>query len=286
MRRLIPLLFLISTYLGFSESSTVTNPNTGVKASYKWDTGIITIDITEKMDVAHHSFPEARTLADENIRSNAANFFIDKIMNVYVDSASTVKSSVKKNQSLFADLLNIAQKGKHDFSYVSGNMDVLNTRYTFDIYGENGFAIFFIKHKKPYPAKRFLGFEPSRDFSGLVIYARGDYPVIGKNGKDKLNPALFPKIYDENMNLLIEREMCYPDSLKKWGIAAYTDSLDETPFLQRIGVFPLRVMARAVYGENNTDVVISVDAGRKLLVRKRNIDLLRKGRILIILDLN
>ena len=279
-------LFLFTSYLGFSQNGIEQNLNTGVKTSYNWNSGIIVIDISEKMDLTHYSFPEARTLADEEIRNNAAKYFINGIMDIYIDSSSTVKSSVQKSQMLFAELLNVSRKGKREFSYVSGKMDILNARYTFKIYGENGFAKFFIKHEQPYPIERFLGFEPSRDFSGLVVYAKGKYPAVGKSGKKKLNPALFPKIYDENMNLIIEREMCYPDSLKKWGIAAYTNSEDEGPFLQRIGMFPLRVMARAVYGANNTDVVISLDAGRKLLSREKNINLLRHGRILIILDLN
>lgn len=279
-------LFLITAYLCFSESGVKPDLNTGVKTSYKWDSGIITIDLAEKMDLGHYSFPEARSLADGEIRNKAAKNFINAIMNIYVDSSSTVKNRMEKNRSLFAALLNVSQEGEYEFSYISGNMDILNARYNYKIYGNKGFAKFFIEHERPYPIERFLGFEPSRDFSGLVVYAKGEYPAVGKSGKRKLNPALFPKIYDENMKLIIEREMCYPDSLKKWGIAAYTNSEDESPFLRRIGAFPLRVMARAVYGENNTDVVISLDAGRKLLVREKNIDLLRQGRILIILDLN
>jgi len=290
LKRYIPdgFLFLVLLYLftGYSGFSDTVVPVPEVRVTYNWENRTVFLDLAEKMDLVNHTFPEARSNADRNIRKSAADIFIRKIMNLYVDSLSTIKDRVKNNQLLFNSLLNASQYGTREFSYVSGNMDTLNVRYEYQLFGNTGIAGLFINHKRPYPVERFLGFVPSRNFSGLVIYAKGKLPLFGKSGTGKLKPALFLRIFDEDMNIIAEKEMCRVESLKRWGIAAYTGKDTEAPFLKRIGMFPLRVKARGIYGENNTDIIISVDAGRKLLSRDKNIDLLRNGRILVILDLD
>ena len=82
--------------------------------------------------------------------------------------------------------------------------------------------------------------------------------------------------------------MCDPEALKRWGgVAAYEYSADEATLKaneERVGVLPLRTMARGVFGRNATDILLSADAARQLLSREQNRALLREGRILIILD--
>ena len=48
------------------------------------------------------------------------------------------------------------------------------------------------------------------------------------------------------------------------------------------GVLPLRLAARAVFGDKATDIVISTDAVRQILALPENISLLQQGRIVIV----
>jgi hypothetical protein len=84
------------------------------------------------------------------------------------------------------------------------------------------------------------------------------------------------------MTLVLDRLMCNPSDLAKWGMAAYVTRMDEGPLVSRIGLSPLRVAARAVFGINSTDVIISTDAVRQLLSLTENIALLQQGRIVIV----
>ena len=45
------------------------------------------------------------------------------------------------------------------------------------------------------------------------------------------------------------------------------------------------MMAKGIFGENYTDVIIPVDSARKILYSNQNIELLKDGKIIIICNL-
>ena len=53
--------------------------------------------------------------------------------------------------------------------------------------------------------RRPLGYAASRAFTGLVIHAQGPLPSVGTGTTAVLRPALFPRIWDENMDLVLEK---------------------------------------------------------------------------------
>jgi hypothetical protein len=99
-----------------------------------------------------------------------------------------------------------------------------------------------------------------------------------------LTPALFPKIYDEEMNLIMDKSMCDPDRLRDWGMIAYSDVLDLRRYSYRIGSFPLTLMAKAVFGKNSTDIIISSEAAAEILSKEENRQLLAQARIVVIYE--
>jgi hypothetical protein len=129
-----------------------------------------------------------------------------------------------------------------------------------------------------------LTWAPSAEFSGLVIYAADELPIQGEPNSDEefLKPAMFPRIYDENMRLIAEVKMVEPEFLKQWGIVGYSKDTNEAPFLERIGRTPLRTSAVRLFGTNRTDIIIPLEIANKLLQNDHNLDLISQGRILII----
>jgi hypothetical protein len=146
-------------------------------------------------------------------------------------------------------------------------------------------ASLFLSHQEGYEPPRVLEWVPTIRFTGLVIYAKGEYPVHGEGRMDRLQPALFPRLYDERTNLILEKEMMEPAAVLAHGLLAYTDGLDESPFRRRIGANPLRTVAAGLFGDYRTDILIPSDAARKLLVLPENRRILTEGRILVICDL-
>ena len=166
----------------------------------------------------------------------------------------------------------------------SKDLHKVQVSYRYSFYGSTGLIAPFVQHERPYPIRRLLGFVPSRTFTGLVIYARGELPWHGKQAGERAKPALLPRLLDENTEPVLTPEMCDPKFLLLWGPAAYSFSDDETPYRERIGELPLRTMARGVFGRNATDLLLPNEAVRQLLTRESNRRLLREARILIILD--
>ena len=137
----------------------------------------------------------------------------------------------------------------------------------------------------PSPFERYLGFAPAAAYTGLVVYVQGSYPAWGREGsRATLKPCLFPRIFDNDMNQVVDASQADRSRLASWGLAAYSNDMDEIPYLDRVGANPLRTVARAVFGAGDTDIVISREAARLLLSREENIRMLAEGRILVILD--
>ncbi len=127
-----------------------------------------------------------------------------------------------------------------------------------------------------------MGYVATREFSGVVIYAAEPLPSVGLSKDMSAAPALFPRIFDEDMNLVLDRTMCRPEALAEWGMVGYTDTIDENEILVRTGQHPLRIAARAVFGIYSTDLVISNEAANRILTLAANIELLKDGKILVI----
>jgi hypothetical protein len=108
--------------------------------------------------------------------------------------------------------------------------------------------------------------------------------AVGTNGVVQARPALFPRLFDENMSVILEKGMCAPEALAAWGMVGYATSLDDPVVLQRAGALPLRLVARGVFGDNSTDIVIPTEAALQLLTLQQNIELLREGKVVIIYD--
>jgi len=140
-------------------------------------------------------------------------------------------------------------------------------------------------HQSAYKPYRLLEFIPSGDFTGIVVYAQGVYPVRGEpNRTSIIHPSIFPSIYDAEMNLIIEREMVEPNVLTTSGMVGYSDSTDLADYRERTGPSPLTTMALEVFGKNRTDIIIPVAAGNRIRSRDHTLDLISKGRIVIIYD--
>ena len=73
------------------------------------------------------------------------------------------------------------------------------------------------------------------------------------------------------MNLVLDRSMCRPDALARWGMVGYAQSLDDDVVALRAGPLPLRLAARGVFGEKATDVVLPTQGVRQLLTLPENI---------------
>lgn len=252
------------------------------ESTINWEEGTMTMDIEVALGPEDAFYPSIRRESEYTVKKYLPQLFLDGASGIKVDSYETIGTLINEDPELVRSLENIADRGVILYSRFSKDMTTFLMRYQFQLFPE--IVSLFIIHTTPYPPPRLLEYEPTTEFSGIVIYAMGAYPVHGEETASLLNPCFFPTLFDPEMNIVVEKGMVNPAHLKKWGLAAYTSVINEKPFVERIGFTPFRTMATALFGKNRTDIILPSEAARKILYSDANRKLLTEGRILIICD--
>ncbi len=252
------------------------------EASIDWSGGEFLLDIW--VESPDRLTPHTRYTIEQTVQEDLPGIFMNAVQSIGVDSRFDVKDAIRRDLRMLDRLKLLVPRGiKRAAHYVRG-MGSVYIRYAFPLYGEQGLVASFVSHRQPYPLRRILGFVPVGNFTGIVIYAKGAYPLYGKEQNGNLEQCLFPRIYDENMEIVLEKERCDPQSLIERGMVAYTSDLDLRPFSARIGPYPVYVSARGIFGVNNRDILIPKESAERLLASPVTRRLLTQGRVLIIMD--
>ena len=85
------------------------------------------------------------------------------------------------------------------------------------------------------------------------------------------------------MEIVYERNMAQSLEVKTNGVAGYDWSDDESRYSQRVGADPLRISAKQIFGHNRTDLVISDDDALRIFSVPQNAELLKNGKIVLLL---
>jgi hypothetical protein len=256
--------------------------------SLLWAEGELRLEVRKGLDTATPLTPATRFQAERRIAEALPYLYIEAVQDVLVDSHDSVGDRLAGSGALYRALSELAAAGSlRESAAFAKDLHAVVVVYRFPFFGEHGLAAPFVLHERPFPIPRILGYTPARTFTGLVILAQGEFPSHGKDLAERVRPALLPRLYDEDMNPVLFPEMCDPQALRKWGVAGYAWSGEEAALQarrDRIGDLPLRTRARGVFGRNATDILLSGETARQLLSRPQNRELLREGKILIILD--
>lgn len=275
-------IFLILMFAGLGGYLWGQQEGMVVSQRVDWERGALILQVAQAIDATTFN-PSSRFEVEREIERILPGLFMSAVVQIPFDSYRTIGERLKEDQNLFQQLESSASaSASKNYSRVREDLQEIQVQYSFPFYGDGGFVVPLVTHNRPYPVERKLGFVPSRNFTGLIIYAKGELPAHGKDIHQAVQPAVFPTLYDEDMNPVLSVEMCDPAYLKRWGMVAYTDSEEDSAFLQRIGAAPLRTVARGVFGINATDLQLPTEAVDRLLVREANRNLLVQGRVLIV----
>ena len=248
-----------------------------------WQKNQITIDASVDVSGLGVMLPDARAKAEELIRKDRSTMIDRTLFPIQADSFHTVGDLAASSPTVLTALQNLIQPTTEQYAKMSKDLSSVTVQYQLPIFPNLGSI--FVNQVKANPPRPLLSYVPTTKFSGIVIYAKGSLPVHGENRSSEFVPSLFPKILDENMDVLASADTVAPEALKRHGIAAFSNSTNEKPFTARVGLVPFRTVAVELFGKQATDIVISNQAADRLLASPENIKLLTEGRILIIADL-
>lgn len=271
-------LLLCFFFLGLSITGSA-DPRLHTESVYNWQEGLITSKVTLDMRRAGLSLPSDRNAAFAIIVHELPSELKNAYFAVPVDSSTRVGDYLARRMITLSDILMLINEDGRTDTALSHS---LQTALFYHSLPMKNMAALFVHHTTPYKPQAVPAHTASKAYTGILIDARGMLPVHGEYMQSELEPALFPKIWNTEMELIFEKNMVDPDTAKKNGIVHYHSTLDESRYREYIGTNPLRIIARGVFGQNRTDPIIALDDSAKILSRPENLELLKEGRVVIL----
>ncbi len=271
----------IGCLLSFSIILSLSAQSVSSESTVDWTNRTFTSTLNLDMNQANLSFPTGKNTASNRMNSQLPLLIKDPLLSLKVDSSYTLNDMIVNDLLSFDSITSIIETGTKSPAIFSQTGLALNMNHQMNL---ANIGILMIKHRYPYSPKEPIQQVASRKYTGIIIDARGSLPVQGEFVQDKVDPCFFPTVWDDDMNLLYEKNMTNAAIAQKEGIVHYDYSDDESRYQDRIGNDPLRIRARKVYGINRTDPIISRNDALKILSIPENIQLLNEGRVVILLD--
>jgi hypothetical protein len=282
MNKLILGVFLLlSAVFAFGQA------NMGISGAVEWDKPELNAVVSLDMASAGLKLPNGRTQSEALIASEYIRLIRPGILNLQVDSSSIIADLVKRGELNSADLENIALQVRSVPPALSPDLSSLSASYTLDI---DQIRAALIRHKRPAELPMTLSPVSAPSYTGIIIIAAETLPIHGSKSAALLQPCLFPKIWDTKMKLIFERNMSNPGANTMVRYFTAQEIFDTGPsglspaVSSVVGNRPLRIFARGVFGMNPTDPIINDEDALQIISSEGNRNLLREGRIAIIID--
>ena len=281
MRKTILSSLILAVVLAGNTSAAEKKPIISSSSTIDWSKSNFVSDVNLDTERAKINMPSGKRAAITFVETKLPDLIKDPLLSLYVNSNQQLSDLVIANDITLEQLTKIIDEGKKSPGIFTEGTLTLKTTHTINLHE---ISSLMIKHHFPYENAKPIENIASRTYTGIIIDARGELDVHGEFMTDSVYPCFFPQIWDENMNLIYERNMGNPDSESKNGMIHYDWRDDESAYHSRIGSDPLHVKARKVYGHLRTDPVISREDALKILSVPENVRLLQEGKVVVLLD--
>jgi len=261
--------------------------NFTTSASIDWQRGELSAQTSFNIAQAGLRLPAGRLLGEDILQRAWPRLSRPHLLSLRVDSNSTIRSLIERGELSLQDVDTISRRARKTPPSLSADMANMIGRYT--VYVEE-ISSLLIRHRHTFEPVRPVVPVPTVDYTGIIIIADRELPVWGRHAASLVEPSLFPKIWDTNMNLIYERGMVDPDRILMVRYAAAESIFRPTPsgldgeLAALVGPRPARIFARGVFGIYPTDPVIDHNDALRILSSDHNRRLLREGRVVIVLD--
>ena len=225
---------------------------------------------------------QSRYYVNEVVRNYFSVWLYDALKNVQLDSRHTLDDFWGKNvvEILNAENSSIMKK-KHGIFL--RNLNEFQLAYEVSLYPQLINNIWIDDNFEPLP-EHILNKSPV-EFSGLIIYVSDNLGIRGEPYRiARLQPALFPRVYDENLELIWSYRNVERDVLIDKGMVRYDVSGNADKHKNLLGSYPLRISATELFGMVQTDLIIRNSDAKRLLKNSYLRNVLTQGRVLILLE--
>lgn len=275
------------TLLLFFLSCPVFAQNADITGKFDWEKMEIQAIVSLNLASAGIKLPGGRTTGESIINSEYRRLMRPHILGIQADSSSTLGDLVRNGELSLADIDNFVLNARFTPHFLSPDLLTLQASCIIDL--EN-ISASLIRHSRPAEIRRTLSPVPAPDYTGIIIIASSPLPVHGMKSSASVVPCLFPKIWDTNMNLLYERNMLEKGRKTIARYAPESDIFINNPsglspeIARLVGSNPLRIIARRLFGDTPTDLIIESEDALRIISTEQNRRLLSEGRVVIVID--
>ena len=256
-------------------------PSLESTSEINWITRRFTSNLSLDTKKAGLEMPSGKKKASALIKSKMSQLIQPPLLALYTDSSSTLEDFVIDEELSLDDVYHFIMNGYKTPDVFTHDAATLYSTNTLEI---DKIGQELVKHKYGYTPEDPIDLVPSRAYSGIIIDARGSLAVHGEFINEKANACFFPTIWDENMNIIYEKNSADPQIVIESGLVSYDYSNNTERYSARVGNDPLYIKATEVYGINRTDPVIKRTDALKILTIPENVELLKQGKVVILLD--
>jgi hypothetical protein len=258
-----------------------------ITTTIDWESGALFMTVRRPLPDSGPNLPAGISEVRSAIERDSTAIVIEQLRLLRYDSLRTVDELLIEEPYLVESLLEAASGARMMNAHATTDLRNVEVVFQLDLYGALLGAL--IRHDRPIPIPSRLGWTPTTDYTGIVIYAADELPVHGTGMKASLEPSLLPGIYSltergDGVTRLMEAGHVDPEYAVQWGPVFYTDDVVGAELNQRIGARPLRIIAYGAFGRYPTDVVISYDDAQQILANENNRSLITQGRIAIVVS--
>ena len=276
-------IFLLMTSFSISVFS---QPQIGMSGTVEWNSLELNTTVTLDLASAGIRLPAGRTLSESILAEGYSRLILRPILDLQVDSSSTVSDLVERGEFSMQQIIAIAQSARSVPPTLSPDMLNMSSSYTIQL---SGLISALMRHSRPSPVFGILNPATTANYTGIIIIASENLPAHGMRRSFLPVPCLFPKIWDSEMNLIYDRQMVEPQRLPVRYLSAenilFNTPSGLSPQLQEVvGEYPLRIFACGVFGINPTDLIIDRNDALLILSGEENRRLLTQGKVAIILN--
>ena len=250
-------------------------------SSINWITKEFVTNISLDANKANIQMPSGKKVASAYIKSKMLPLIQPPLLSLFENSENDLSEAVINDDLTLDQVYNFIMSGHKTPDVFSKDLKYLNTTNTTNV---NDIGKLLVRHNYAYNPQKPIDYVPSRVFTGIIIDARGAYPVHGEYVKSEVYACFFPQIWDDQMNSIFEKNIVDPSVVTSRGLVSYHYSDDTSLYEDRVGSDPLYIKASQVYGRNRTDPIIKRRDALKILTVPENIKLLQEGRVVILLD--
>ncbi|MDR0784348.1 MAG: polymerase [Treponema sp.] len=280
MRKSLILLFVVLGGTAFAQ-------NAEARTSVDWTVMEITAQMSLDIAATNIKLPVGKTIAEEVLEWQYADMIRPTILGIQADSSHTLGDLLNAGEISLDAVEALGAPIRRTPMVLSSDLTRITASYTVSL---KNIGASLLKHSRPASIKPPLAAPPAPVYTGIVILAEGELPVHGRNTSALVQPCLFPKIWDSEMNLFYDKSMTVPRSVMSVRYAPSAAVLMDTPsgleesLESFVGKKPLRIMAVGVFGVSPTDVVISREDALLILSSEANRKLLQEARIVFALN--